>query len=424
MELLATFHTHYGALRFHKSCQKSGLAAKMKPVPRELSASCGVCIRFEAAAAPAINDHEDMERCYEVLPDGAYRPVKSEAPTMDTRNLNKFTSCGGCIAKLPPGLLKEAVSNIKRSLDPNLLVGFDTSDDGAVYKLSEDLAIISTLDFFPPMVNDPYLFGEIAAANALSDIYAMGGKVVSALNIVCFPEGEDPAILGAILRGGSDKVLEAGGVLCGGHSINDKEPKYGLSVTGVVHPDKIMYNNRCRIGDRLILTKPLGVGLVTTSFKAGEASESSYLQAVDSMRKLNKYAFEIAGRYRLHSCTDVTGFGFLGHLNEMVAPEYSILVDSSRVLYIQEAERLAAEYLITGGGAKNRNFLQNKVSWSGLSMPMEEILLDPQTSGGLLLSVHPDDAEALLADLAALEPPSSLVGEVIPRRDHNIIVTP
>jgi len=424
MEFLATFYTHYGALRFHKHCQKNGLTAKMKPVPRELSASCGACVRFEAAAPPSIQAHEDMERCYAFAPDGAYVPVESDAHIMDTRKLNKFTSCGGCIAKLPQGLLKEAVSGIKRSDDPNLLVGFDTSDDGAVYKLSDDLALISTLDFFPPMVNDPYLFGEIAAANALSDIYAMGGKVVSALNIVCFPEGEDPAVLADILRGGADKVLEAGGVLCGGHSISDKEPKYGLSVTGLVHPEKIMYNNRCRIGDRLILTKPLGVGLVATSYKAGEASESSYLQAVDSMRKLNKYAFEIASRYRIHSCTDVTGFGFLGHLNEMVAPEYSIQVDSSRVLYIEEAERLAAEYLITGGGAKNRNFLQDKVSLAGLPMPIEEILFDPQTSGGLLISVHPDDAEALLAALAALKPPSCLVGEVIPRQAHNIIVTP
>jgi selenide,water dikinase len=342
---------------------------------------------------------------------------------MDIRKLNKFTSCGGCIAKLPQGLLKEAVSSIPRFGDPNLLVGFDTSDDGAVYKLSDDLAIISTLDFFPPMVNDPHLFGEIAAANALSDIYAMGGEVLSALNIVCFPEEEDPAVLGAILRGGAEKVLEAGGVLCGGHSINDKEPKYGLSVTGTVHPAKIMFNNRCGIGDRIILTKPLGVGMVRTSYKAGEASEASYSQAVNSMRKLNKYAFGIAKKYRLHSCTDVTGFGFLGHLNEMVAPEYSIRVEAGRVLYIKEAERLAAEYLITGGGAKNRNFLRDKVSLRGLSGPLEEILFDPQTSGGLLISVHRDDAEALLDELAGLTPASCLVGEVIPRRDANVVVT-
>jgi selenide,water dikinase len=353
---------------------------------------------------------------------GAKRPLIREK-NMDIRKLNKFTSCGGCIAKLPQGLLKEAVSSIPRFSDPNLLVGFDTSDDGAVYKLSDDLAIISTLDFFPPMVNDPHLFGEIAAANALSDIYAMGGEVLSALNIVCFPEEEDPAVLGAILRGGAEKVLEAGGVLCGGHSINDREPKYGLSVTGIVHPDKIMYNNRCVIGDRIILTKPLGVGMVTTSYKAGEASEASYGQAVESMRKLNKYAFGIAKKYRIHSCTDVTGFGFLGHLNEMVAPEYSIMAEAGRVLYIKEAERLAAEYLITGGGAKNRNFLRDKVSLRGLSGPMEEILFDPQTSGGLLISVHRDDAEALLDELAGLKPPSCLVGEVVPRRDVNVIVT-
>jgi len=320
-------------------------------------------------------------------------------------------------------MLLDAISNIPRFSDPNLLVGFDTSDDGSVYKLSDALAIINTLDFFPPMVSDPYLFGKIAAANALSDVYAMGGEVMTALNIVCFPEEEDPAILGSILRGGAEKVLEAGGVLCGGHSINDNEPKYGLSVTGIVHPDKIMHNNRCKIGDRIILTKPLGVGMVTTSYKAGVASEDSYMQAVDSMQRLNKYAIEIARGYRLHSCTDVTGFGFLGHLNEMVTPEYSIHVESEKVLYIPEAEKLAAEFLITGGGIKNRAFLRGKVDLQGLSMPMEEILFDPQTSGGLLLSVHKEDAHALLEALGGQDPACCMVGEVIPRAERNIIVT-
>lgn len=343
---------------------------------------------------------------------------------MDMRKLNKFTACGGCIAKLPQGMLKNVLSSIPQFDDPRLLVGFDTSDDGAVYQLTDALAIINTLDFFPPMVNDPYLFGKIAAANALSDIYAMGGEVKSALNIVCFPEEEDPAILGEILRGGAEKVLEAGGVLCGGHSINDKEPKYGLSVTGIVHPDQILYNNRCRIGDQLLLTKPLGVGMVTTSYKAGEASEGSYLQAVTSMQTLNKYAFEIAKGYRIHSCTDVTGFGFLGHLNEMVTPAYSIQVQASSVRYIPEAYRLAEEYLITGGGTKNRNFLRDKVSLRGLSMPMEEILFDPQTSGGLLLSVDPRDADALLVELETLELPCCMVGEVVPRGEYNVLVTP
>ena len=343
---------------------------------------------------------------------------------MDTRKINKFTSCGGCIAKLPQGLLKEAVSNIPTFHDPRLLVGFDTSDDGSVYQLTDDLAIINTLDFFPPMVSDPYLFGKIAAANALSDIYAMGGEVKTALNIVCFPEEEEPAMLGDILRGGAEKVLEAGGVLCGGHSINDKETKYGLSVTGIVHPNKIMHNNRCEIGDRILLTKPLGVGMVLASYRLGQASQESYEQAVFSMQMLNKYAFEIAKDYRIHSCTDVTGFGFLGHLNEMVTPEYSIHVAASQVRYIAEAERLASEFLMTGGGVKNRRFLRDKIDLQGLSMPLEEILLDPQTSGGLLISVHPSDADALLAALNTLDLPCCMVGEVIPRGNANVIVTP
>ena len=211
--------------------------------------------------------------------------------------------------------------------------------------------------------------------------------------------------------------------MCGGHSIGDKEPKYGLSVTGVVHPDKIMRNNTCETGDRIILTKPLGVGMVTTSYKAGVASEESYLQAINSMQTLNKYAFEIAKRYRIHSCTDVTGFGFLGHLNEMVTDKYSIHVDAGKVPYIEEAERLAAEYLVTGGGIKNRKFLHDKVILRGLSMPMEEILFDPQTSGGLLISVHRDDAEALLAELQKLEQKCKMVGEVISREENNVIVT-
>lgn len=341
---------------------------------------------------------------------------------MDIRKLNKFTSCGGCIAKLPQGLLKDAVANIPAFNDPDLLVGFDTSDDGAVYRLRDDLAMIQTLDFFPPMVDDPYLFGKIAATNALSDIYAMGGQVKTALNIVCFPEDEDPAILGAILRGGAEKVQEAGGVLCGGHSINDKEPKYGLSVTGVVQPDRIMYNNRCQIGDRILLTKPLGVGMVTSAYKAGEASCESFEQAVDGMQTLNKYAFEIAARYNIHSCTDVTGFGFLGHLNEMVTSGYSIRVDSRQVLYIPEAWRLAEEFLITGGGQKNRTFLQEKVSFTNVAPAMEEILFDPQTSGGLLLSVAAEDAAALLAELSTLTIASCMVGEVVDRMDQNILV--
>jgi len=341
---------------------------------------------------------------------------------MDTSKITKLAACGGCTAKLPPGMLRDSLSSIPKFSDPNLIVGFDSSDDGAVYKLSDDTAIIKTLDFFPPMVDDPYLFGQIAAANALSDIYAMGGQVKVALNIVAFPENEDPTVLAAILKGGAEKVKEAGGVLCGGHSISDATIKYGLSVTGVVHPSKIMHNNRCRIGDKIILTKPLGVGLVTSAYRVGEADENSYNQAITSMLTLNKYAFEIAQQFDISSLTDVTGFGFLGHLNEMVAPGYSININSSRVNYIPEAMRLAREFLLTSAGQKNRNFLDGKVEFDGVQDAMQEILFDPQTSGGLLIAVSDADAMQLLARLQKLPIASSLVGSVVPRLVKNILV--
>lgn len=341
---------------------------------------------------------------------------------MNIKTINKLAACGGCTAKLPPGMLKDSLSNIPKFSDPNLLVGFDSSDDGAVYKLSDDIAIIKTLDFFPPMVDDPYLFGQIAAANALSDIYAMGGDVKVALNIVAFPEREDPGILAAILQGGAEKVKEAGGVLCGGHSINDTTIKYGLSVTGVVHPSKIMQNNRCRIGDRIILTKPLGIGLITSAFRVGEASHQSYDLAISSMQTLNKYAWEIAKNYEVSSLTDVTGFGFLGHLNEMVNNAYSICINSASVNFIPEAERLAREFLLTSAGQKNRNFLAGKVHFEGVEDFMQEILFDPQTSGGLLISASEKDTAPLFNELKELALMPSIVGEVVPKRPTNIVV--
>jgi len=344
---------------------------------------------------------------------------------MNNNTLNQFTACGGCAAKLSQDLLQQVLGNLPTDSDPNLLVGFDTSDDAAVYRLRDDLALIHTLDFFPPMVDAPYLFGKIAAANALSDVYAMGGDVLSALNIVAFPEGMDGAILEEILRGGAEKVREAGGLLCGGHSIADQTPKYGLSVTGTVHPERILRNNTCRMGDQIILTKPLGVGLITAAYSLGQVAEKSYLHAVSSMERLNKYAMSAARNFRIHAATDVTGFGFLGHLNEMVTPDYSIRVTASRIPYIPEAYQLAEQFLITGGGMKNRKSLAKNVMFHDLDRATEEILFDPQTSGGLLLSVHPDDASPLLSALDSLDMPSlpaAVVGEVIERRVHNIQV--
>jgi len=334
----------------------------------------------------------------------------------------KLAACGGCTAKLPPGMLQDSLQKIPKFTDPNLLVGFDTSDDGAVYKLSDDIAIIKTLDFFPPMVDDPYLFGQIAAANALSDIYAMGGEVKVALNIVAFPENENPAILAEILRGGAEKVMEAGGVLCGGHSISDPTIKYGLSVTGVVHPAKILRNNRARVGNRIFLTKPLGVGLVTAAHRVGEASDESFAMAALYMSTLNKYAFEIAREFDISAITDVTGFGFLGHLNEMVGEGVSIEVFADSVEYIPEARRIAEDFLLTAAGQKNRNFLAGSVHFEGTPDYLQEILFDPQTSGGLLIAVAERDVNEMFTKLQELAIPSCIVGQVIPRGAANIVV--
>jgi selenide, water dikinase len=305
------------------------------------------------------------------------------------------------------------LAHIPKAYDENLLIGFDSADDAAVYKVSEDMALIQTLDFFTPIVEDPYTYGKIAAANSLSDVYAMGGDVLTALNIVCFPEKLDPNILGEILRGGAEKVMESGGILSGGHSVNDENPKYGLSVTGVVHPDKVIANNTCKAGDKLILTKPLGIGIVTTAHNVGEANERSYKEAIKLMETLNKYSAEKMKKYQVNGCTDVTGFGFLGHLSEMLNDEISIIIDSKKVPYIEEAYEYAEEFLITSAGQKNRKHLGDKVVLEGVPFPMEEILFDPQTSGGLLISVAGEDADQFLADLEELDIKSSLVGEVV-----------
>jgi len=272
------------------------------------------------------------------------------------------------------------------------------------------------------MINDPYIFGQIAAANALSDVVAMGGVPKTALNIVAFPANGDIAVLEAILKGGADKVAEAGAVLCGGHSIADDTIKYGLSVTGIVHPSKILYNNRCNIGDIIVLTKPLGVGILASAYNAGCVSDESFAAAVESMCRLNQHAFNIAQKYNPSSATDVTGFGFLGHLNEMVNDGYSIVVNSQNVGYLDEARKLAADGRITGGGKRNRAFLANKVQFANVDAAVQEILFDPQTSGGLLLGVGAGDAEKLTDELCSAGISTSVVAEVVVRRENNVYV--
>lgn len=333
-----------------------------------------------------------------------------------------FCKGGGCTAKLGPGALAKVLSKLPKTYDPNLLIGYEGSDDAAVYKLTDDLAMVQTLDFFPPMVEDPYTFGQIAAANALSDIYAMGGDVKTALNIVCFPEAMDLNILGQILLGGSEKVQEAGGILAGGHSIADTDVKYGLSVTGTIHPDKVFANSGCCEGDVLILTKPLGVGIVCTAARMGAASEEAMELAVKSMTTLNKYASEIVRNYRTHGCTDVTGFGFLGHLCEMLEDRYTAVIHKKEIPYIAACETYVEEFYLTAAAQRNRNHVGGQVEFRDCSFVMEEILFDPQTSGGLLVSMEGEDAPAALVELKELGLPCEIVGEITKRGEKAVIV--
>jgi len=335
----------------------------------------------------------------------------------------KMVICGGCNAKIGPGLLSFIIEKLPKDNHENLLVGFEASDDAAVIKISDEIALVQTLDFFPAMVSDPYLFGKIAAANALSDVYAMGGEVISALNIVCFPESEDVQILEEILRGGSEKVAEAGGILAGGHSIHDSLTKYGLSVTGKVNPSKILKNNACKEGDVLILTKPLGVGIITTAYSVDEVGEQTFMEAVRSMETLNKYAAEIAGDFTVNSCTDITGFGLLGHLSEMLDGKYSAEIESEHIPLLPEAYQCAKEFLMTAGGQRNRNYLAKDVKFIIDDFAMEEILFDPQTSGGLLFSVPEESAQLLLEKLNQLEIKSACIGRIIGKQEFNILVT-
>ena len=333
-----------------------------------------------------------------------------------------FCKGGGCTAKLGPGVLARVLDKLPKMRDENLMVGYESSDDAAVYRLSEDLAVVQTLDFFPPMVEDPYVFGQIAAANALSDVYAMGGDVKTALNIVCFPENWDLNILGKILQGGSEKVREAGGILAGGHSIADADVKYGLSVMGVVHPDRIFTNNGCQEGDWLLLTKPLGVGIVCTAGRIGEASPQAMEEAVRSMTALNKYASEIVRKYRVHGCTDVTGFGFLGHLKEMLGGKFSAVVYPGQIPYIREAWDYAGEFLLTAAGQRNRNHVGESVRFQKTAFEMEELLFDPQTSGGLLVSMEAEDAKRCIGEIRALGLSCGIVGEIRKKQEPEILV--
>ncbi len=307
--------------------------------------------------------------------------------------------------------------------DKNLIVGIETSDDAAVYKLTEDIAVIQTLDFFTPVVDDPYTYGAIAAANSLSDVYAMGGKPTVALNIVCFPNCLNIEVLGEILKGGADKVIEAGAVVIGGHTVEDDEPKYGLSVMGMVHPQKVLKNYGSVVGDVLILTKPIGTGIITTAIKAEMASKDVYNEAVKVMSTLNKYSGEIIAEHNVTACTDITGFGIMGHGFEMAsASEVTFKLYKDKLPLINGVKEYAQMGLIPAGCYNNKKYLQGKYELKNIEPWLEDVLFDPQTSGGLLISIPSSEGKILMEKLSKLEIPSQIIGEVIPKGEKYIIV--
>jgi selenide,water dikinase len=310
--------------------------------------------------------------------------------------------------------------------DPNLIIGMERAEDAGVYKLRDDLAIIQTVDFFTPIVDDPYTFGQIATVNALSDVYAKGGRPLIALNIVCFPiKTMDISILREILTGGLHKMREAGVVLVGGHSVEDAELKYGLSVTGVIRPDRVIMNQGAKAGDKLILTKPLGTGIISTALKNGKASDKAVAKSVSSMATLNRKASELMLTVDVHACTDVTGFGLLGHACEMIeGTDVGMIINSDAVPYFPEAKEYAEMGMVPGGTTRNRDFRIKMVEIDkNVSKVMVDILFDPQTSGGLLMSVPAVDAESMVKRMrqqGIVE--AAIIGEVVAKPKGKIAV--
>ena len=325
--------------------------------------------------------------------------------------LTRLAKCAGCGAKVGAGVLASLLGDMRVLSDPNLLVGFDKSDDASVYKVTEDLALVQTVDFFPPVHDDPYIFGQIAATNALSDVYAMGGEPKLALNIMAVPKDMPKDTVHEILRGGYEKAYEAGTIITGGHSILDDEPKYGLSVTGFVNPARVIKNSGARPGDVLFLTKPLGIGILTTAAKVDMAGRESMELIVKLMTTLNKAARDVMVKYRVHACTDVTGFSLMGHGLEMAqGSDVELHFEVAAINLIQEAVELARTGILPEGMYRNRSFAQDYVDPGDVPLAIQDVLYDPQTSGGLLMAVDESDADMLFEEMKESVPYIQRIG--------------
>ena len=345
--------------------------------------------------------------------------------TMETDvKLTKLANCAGCGAKMGAGTLARMLEGFKSHSDSRLIVGYDKSDDASVYVIDENTALIQTTDFFPPIVDEPYLYGKIAATNALSDVYAMGGEPKLALNILCAAEGMSDEVIREILRGGYDAAYEAGAIITGGHTIKGAEPIYGLAVSGFVHPDKVLTNSSAKPGDVLILTKPLGVGILTTGAKADLTAPEVMERIYKQMATLNRAARDIMVKYPVHSCTDVTGFGLMGHSFEMAQGSgCSLHIQVDQVPYHEEALELASMGLVPAGAYRNREYAQAGVEKRRpVELAMEDILYDPQTSGGLLFALPKEFAEDCLAELKEQIPQAAIIGYVTEKEKNYLIL--
>lgn len=336
--------------------------------------------------------------------------------------LTKLASCAGCGAKVGAGTLVKLLEGFETHYDPKLIVGYDKSDDASVYVLDENSALIQTTDFFSPIVDDPFLYGQIAAANALSDVYAMGGEPKLALNIMCLADSMDKHTVSEILRGGYSKVYEAGAIITGGHTIQGAEPIYGLAVSGFVHPDKVLTNSSAKPGDLLILTKPLGVGIITTAAKADLVDEELLKKVYEQMATLNKKARDIMVKYNPHSCTDVTGFSLLGHSYEMAQGSgCSIHLHVNQIPYHKEAYEFAQMGFIPTGAYRNRDYAESGVKIVGdIPLAIQDICYDPQTSGGLLIALDAEDAKKCLKEMQDNAIKAQIIGEVTKEEEYSI----
>lgn len=343
-----------------------------------------------------------------------------------TYNLTKMASKGGCAAKIDPQTLSKVLANLPGMPDEmadNLLVGFDKNDDACVIKINDDLAIAQTVDFFPPVVDDPYIFGQIAATNALSDIYAMGGTPLMAVNLLTFPCGMDEECIAKILKGGYDTAVSAGVAVGGGHTIDDKEPKYGMAVTGMVNPNEIWKNSTAQPGDVIVITKKIGVGIYSVASRGEELSEADEDIMIKQMTTLNKHAAELAAKYEVHACTDVTGFGLIGHALEMAkGSNVSIRLYVDKIPFLDRAVELAKQGFVPAGAYGNRRLIDNQVDIEEIDEAYVDCMLDPQTSGGLMLSMSEAEATDYVKDMAQEGQQCYIIGRVNNKEQYPLFV--